>query len=415
LAVVQQSHLLLVTVGFALVFSPVLVFLVFGPASSKRRRTRSDEDVTPPTFTVVAPPEEPRPTKALPEEQDEMLLSELPPAEEPRPLREAPSEAHATSPPPRAVTVPPAPVEPEVPEMSSAPTALAEKVSEFGSWSVAESQGGRSHMEDTHFVRVVDDGVVAGVFDGCGGGKASNLARDTIVTSLQRLTLTESIARAEKTVLAASRRDGNWPDACAVVLAKVTRDRLDVAWCGDSRALLALRSGPPVALTRDHNAGDAREEKRVKGLGGKVARSPQEAKASSAKKLFGKVVGHAVVFHSHSKNPKRVFPGGITLTRCLGALPLKFAKPQLVLADPEVVGRDLDGTELFLLLASDGIFEMLSDDKVVDTVKAALTANEDPSKALVAAATASGSTDNITALVLNLRPSSSSSSSSSSE
>jgi len=402
LAVVQQSHLLAVTVGVALVFSPVLVFLVFGPP----RKTTE-----PPPPTLVTPREPAKEDarrvdfpKVEEEEPDEMLLSELPPmVEEPEGLREAPSEVRAKSPPPRMVRVPREPREIEVPETASAPTAPPKLPSSgFGSCSMSESQGGRKHMEDTHFATSLDDDVmIAGVFDGCGGGRASKLARDTIVKSSQN-SLVAAIAEAEKTVLAASRREGNWPDACAVVLAKVRNATLDVAWCGDSRALLGTMKGP-VALTRDHNAGDALEEKRVKQAGGKVARSAAEAKAGSAKKMFGKVVGSAVAFQTHSKNPKRVFPGGITLTRCVGALPLKYAKPQLVLATPETATRHLDGTELFVLLASDGIFEALSDAKVSDTVLAAFNAKKDPSKALIAAATAAGSTDNVTALVVNLR------------
>mmetsp|Transcript_16542 Transcript_16542/g.53860 ORF Transcript_16542/g.53860 Transcript_16542/m.53860 type:complete len:489 (-) Transcript_16542:678-2144(-) len=470
LAVVQQSHLLAVTVGVALACVPLVVYVVFGVKKEsavlpKDEPTAADEMLVSelpkmPSFVSLPEEEEEAPppkevvlAPAVLVQEDAALWKkeptkkeEVPPDVElsPREDLERPLDAGPTQEEPAVVEEPAVPEvktfteeeEEEHPSASSssslskakalaaepassrlAPSVPLEKsvthpeVPEagFGSVSTYDAQGGRPTMEDAHFVVPLEDGVVAAVFDGCGGKRASEFARDRMKTLVEKEDdLRACIEATEKATLLAARKGGNWPDACAVVLASLKEDALDVAWLGDSRAVLARGGSDDDAaplkahcLTRDHNAGDAREEKRIKLAGGRVARSVSEARAGSAKKFFGKVVGSAVAFSTHKNNPKRVWPGGITLTRCVGALPLKYAKPQLVIATPETATIHLRGDERFLVLASDGVFENLDDQAVVQIVHDA-AGQQNPAKALIEAAQASGSKDNITAIVLAL-------------
>ncbi len=101
------------------------------------------------------------------------------------------------------------------------------------------------------------------------------------------------------------------------------------------------------------------------------------------------------------KSRWRLFPGGITLTRALGGLPLKKAKPQLLVAAPEYSTRQLDGTEKFLIVACDGVWDTLSNDQAVACVDAALAlGSANPAEVLVKKASDAGSEDNITAAVI---------------
>eukprot|EP00633_Aureoumbra_lagunensis_P009316 CAMPEP_0197322130 /NCGR_PEP_ID=MMETSP0891-20130614/68295_1 /TAXON_ID=44058 ORGANISM="Aureoumbra lagunensis, Strain CCMP1510" /NCGR_SAMPLE_ID=MMETSP0891 /ASSEMBLY_ACC=CAM_ASM_000534 /LENGTH=503 /DNA_ID=CAMNT_0042814369 /DNA_START=36 /DNA_END=1547 /DNA_ORIENTATION=+ len=285
-----------------------------------------------------------------------------------------------------------------------------------------ESQGGRSHMEDAHFISRSGEIIALGVFDGCGGSRASSLARDFLSGLAAKKgfgttekALIEALNETEKITLATSRKQGNWPDASTAVLATVNEynTKLNIAWIGDSRAVLATQQGSKVQahlLTNDHNAENPKEEVRIKEAGGSVGRSQKEASASGKRKMLAKVVGSSLAFKTKSKNPKRVFPGGITLTRALGGLPLKRTTPKLVIAQAESLSRTLDGSERFIILASDGVFECLSPQDAVDAVKPHILANSystsssgiTPAQALINGAVESGSSDNLTAVVLQL-------------
>ena len=94
----------------------------------------------------------------------------------------------------------------------------------------------------------------------------------------------------------------------------------------------------------------------------------------------------------------RCYPGGITLTRCLGGLPLKTKPTRIVTAAPQSVSRRLDGTEAFVILACDGVWDVLDARAACDVVKA--SAPHDAAESLCQAAHARGSTDNITAVVV---------------
>lgn len=278
-------------------------------------------------------------------------------------------------------------------------------------------QGKRAIMADAQVIAPMSENcVVCGVFDGCGGNKVSAFAAKTVSKLVKgEGDLSDILRKAEEKCLAMATRS-RWQDATTAVLAKVdwstNRRRLDVAWIGDSRCVVGRRDGTAVSLTRDHNAGEKGEERRIKLAGGRVARSDSEARSGSSRKLLSKVVGPEAVFKTNRANPKRVYPGGITLTRAIGALPLKNAKPQLVIAEPESRSKRLDDDDVFALLASDGLFESLDNQQAVDFVRDALAeklpkmnkaaALASVVEALVWNSQSQGSTDNTTVILVDL-------------
>ena len=270
--------------------------------------------------------------------------------------------------------------------------------------------GRRESMQDAHFAVADKKGAVAGVFDGCGGARASRACADLLGGDEDRrralrdagageAAIAAWLEACEARVLAASEA-GGWIDASTALVARVNGNDVAVGWLGDSRAVLAVDDGKgglaALDLSVDHKASNPREAKRVRAAGGFVGRTEQEARASGARALLGKMAP-ALAFRANKRSAFRVYPGGIALTRCIGARPLKFKN--LVTATPETFARPCDGAEAFLILACDGVWDVLDGAAAVKCCAA--VAPEKAAETLVYHAHNKGSTDNLTAVVLS--------------
>ncbi|KAL4514291.1 hypothetical protein Ndes2526A_g04006 [Nannochloris sp. 'desiccata'] len=149
-------------------------------------------------------------------------------------------------------------------------------------------------------------------------------------------------------------REEDWqgPAAgCTAVCAMVRNGDLIVANAGDSRCVLS-RNGQAVALTQDHKPMDPEEYDRIIKAGGFVA--------------DGRV------------------NGSLNLSRALGDLEYKQSKnlppeAQMVTAFPEIRSEKLQpGTDEFLILACDGIWDVLTNQEAVDFVRERLLAGKTP-------------------------------------
>ncbi|MEM1145933.1 MAG: PP2C family protein-serine/threonine phosphatase [Pseudomonadota bacterium] len=269
-----------------------------------------------------------------------------------------------------------------------------------GVLSCAGHTGGRASMEDACCLLCVNT-TGGGVFDGAGGSRAAELAARSVRDFYAKLeqpdasegTLRECLAATEHATLAAARM-AKWPDATTAVVAVCDMDVIRVAWVGDSVALLVSKSGGFELLSDPpHVASTPSEARRVKLAGGRVGRSETEAGASKARKLVGKL-SPAAAFGARKNNPKRVYPGGITLTRALGGLPLKYSSgPQLVVSQPDLASRNRSANDLAIVLASDGLLERLEPSRVVHLLNTCLP-NEAAHK-LVEAAIQENTVDNV--------------------
>ncbi|MDQ3286973.1 MAG: protein phosphatase 2C domain-containing protein [Pseudomonadota bacterium] len=103
--------------------------------------------------------------------------------------------------------------------------------SELGLWLVADGMGGHEH-----------------------GEVASALARESIVREVRDGTpLTQAIRIADEEIIRTSRRrHGGLPMGTTVVAARVSGNRFEVAWVGDSRVYL-WREGQLAQLSQDHS------------------------------------------------------------------------------------------------------------------------------------------------------------------
>ncbi|KAL6960281.1 protein-serine,threonine phosphatase [Sarracenia purpurea var. burkii] len=128
------------------------------------------------------------------------------------------------------------------------------------------------------------------------------------------------------------------------VVAVVTADRIVVANCGDSRAVLC-RAGRALPLSSDHKPDRADELARIEASGGRV--------------IF--------------VNGARV-EGILAMSRALGD---KFLKP-IVTSEPEISFIERDPDDECLILASDGLWDVMSSDLACEVASECLREGNPP-------------------------------------
>ncbi|EEC16771.1 ca(2+)/calmodulin-dependent protein kinase phosphatase, putative, partial [Ixodes scapularis] len=151
------------------------------------------------------------------------------------------------------------------------------------------------------------------------------------------------------------------------------QSHLYVGWLGDSQAMLARR-GVALPLVNPHKPEREDERKRIEDLGGMV-----------------------VMMGIWRVN------GSLAVSRAIGDAEHK----PYVISEPDVLSVELDGSEDFLVLGCDGLWDQLMPQDVANRVYQAVLDDPDGapyvSHALVQGARDLGSGDNITAIVVFLR------------
>lgn len=104
---------------------------------------------------------------------------------------------------------------------------------------------------------------------------------------------------------------------------------------GDSRAIIVRRDGTTVALSEDHKPDLMRETKRINALGGRVIH-------------WGRWRVEGVLAVSRSIGDARLKP--------------------YVTAEPDVIEHELGEDDMFLVVASDGVWDTMSNDLVAKFV-----------------------------------------------
>jgi serine/threonine protein phosphatase PrpC len=160
------------------------------------------------------------------------------------------------------------------------------------------------------------------------------------------------------------------------------RRTLIVANIGDSRAVLC-RNESAFDLTRDHKPNDPIERKRIEAAGGYV-------KWHGHVDILGDPIPGTGVYRVN---------GIISLSRAIGD---RTERP-VVTAEPDISVLPLqDETDDFIVLATDGLWDVMSSSDVVSFVHALMNSEEGDSIAamLVEEALRRGSDDNITVIIV---------------
>lgn len=251
-------------------------------------------------------------------------------------------------------------------------------------------QGEPKYMED----RVVccalpgrAGALFAAVYDGHVGHAAAEFCQsklhEALASKLQLAGDVESALQAafietNATFLKESGEDKSGTTACAIV-------RMDgvlyIANAGDSRCVLRSASGVEQ-LTVDHKPDDKAETTRIEAAGGEVYDFEDGAGA--------RVCG----------------PDGAMLacSRSIGDRPFKMTDPPFVTPEPDTFNRQIAEGDDFVIVASDGVWDVMSNQKACSVVSAALTSGtpQTAAKALCDEALDAGSEDNISAVVVRL-------------
>ncbi|KAG5175100.1 phosphatase 2C-like domain-containing protein [Tribonema minus] len=166
-----------------------------------------------------------------------------------------------------------------------------------------------------------------------------------------------------------------------------------VAHVGDCRCVVG-RGGRAVALTSDHKPARKDEAQRVEAAGGYVSR--------------GCVNGVLRVTRSFGDIHCKVFPPRNTLSTAEGPAPLAsdglWGSDQQIIAKPELCTFEVSPEDEFMILASDGIWDVVHDQGAVNFVQRRLFAHRDVQRASkeLADKAATRSTDNCSCIIVCL-------------
>ncbi|XP_035915717.1 protein phosphatase 1B [Anopheles stephensi] len=223
-------------------------------------------------------------------------------------------------------------------------------------YGVGSMQGWRCEMEDAYHAKTglgesLEDWNYFAVFDGHAG---DNVAKHCAANLLQRIITTTEFGNNDITKgihtgflqLDESMRDlpelatGVDKSGTTAVCAFISRQHLYVANCGDSRAVLC-QNGQPIFSTQDHKPILPGEKERIMNAGGSVV-------------------------------VQRV-NGSLAVSRALGDFTYKNVKDlgqceQLVSPEPEIFCRDREPADEFLVLACDGVWDVMSNEELCQFV-----------------------------------------------
>ncbi|XP_062086056.1 probable protein phosphatase 2C 25 [Humulus lupulus] len=251
-------------------------------------------------------------------------------------------------------------------------------------YSVYCKRGRREAMEDRYSVGLNLQGdskqAFFGVFDGHGGSKAAEFAAD----NLEKNVLAELMSRDGDDIEEAVKHGYLNTDSdflkedlrggSCCVTALIREGNLVVSNAGDCRAVMS-RGGAAEALTSDHRPSREDEKVRIENMGGYV---------------------------DLCRGVWRI-QGSLAVSRGFGDRHLK----QWVIAEPETRVLQIQPEHEFLILASDGLWDKVSNQEAVDTVRSLCVGVDKPEplfacKKLVEVATSRGSFDDISVMLIQL-------------
>jgi len=131
------------------------------------------------------------------------------------------------------------------------------------------------------------------------------------------------------------------PSGCTAVCVLLKNNKIYCANCGDSRAVASV-AGQVQELSFDHKPSNEEETRRIVAAGGYV-----ELNRVNGNLALSRAMGD-FMFKRNTKKPP---------------------EEQIVIAYPEVIVKDIEEDHEFILLACDGIWDVLSNQEVVSFVR----------------------------------------------
>lgn len=238
-------------------------------------------------------------------------------------------------------------------------------------------RGKRVTMEDFYDIKTskIDGETICmfGIFDGHGGSRAAEYLKEHLFDNLMKhplfmtdtkLAISETYQQTDVEFLE-SERDTFRDDGSTASTAVLLGNHLYVANVGDSRTVIS-KAGKAIPFSEDHKPNRSDERKRIENAGG--------------------VVMWAGTWR---------VGGVLAMSRAFGNRMLK----QFVVAEPEIQDQEIDEEFELLVLASDGLWDVVPNEDAVLLARG----EEEPEAAarkLTEAAFTRGSADNITCIVV---------------
>ena len=207
-----------------------------------------------------------------------------------------------------------------------------------------------------------------GVFDGHGGSGCSLYLKNNLhkfIKNFSKEAIREAINITEQKFLKEEALDekGEVKDqsgSCGI-MAMIQNNKCIVANVGDSR-LVVYRNKKVFFCSEDHKPGSNIEKERISKAGGKIYQTPS---------LFP--------LYQNGKEieiPWRVLPGRLSVSRTFGDVEAKEEKfggnKNVVVALPDITEIELNDEFNFIILGCDGIFDVLSNEEILECVKIVL-------------------------------------------
>ncbi|CAH9110483.1 unnamed protein product [Cuscuta epithymum] len=238
-------------------------------------------------------------------------------------------------------------------------------------------RGRRASMEDFYDIKSsnIDGQTIClfGIFDGHGGSRAAEYLKKNLFENLlkhpefvtnTKSAISETYQQTDKEFLE-SEKDTLRDDGSTASTAVLVGNHLYVANVGDSRTIISVK-GKAIALSDDHKPNRSDERKRIENAGG--------------------IIMWAGTWR---------VGGVLAMSRAFGNRMLK----QFVVAEPEIQDQAIDeGLEL-LVLASDGLWDVVPNEDAISLAESA-ESPEAAARKLTETAFARGSADNITCIVV---------------
>lgn len=225
---------------------------------------------------------------------------------------------------------------------------------------MSDMQGWRVEMEDAHTVLPSVDGwpdhSFFGVFDGHGGSLVSKHVAEHLVPVIAKKGAfdardTEALSAAMRAGFISLDEDmrelpqvksGEDHSGSTGITSVVGKEFILVANCGDSRAVLSRVDSATVWGSEDHKPNNEPEQKRIEAAGGSVV--------------------------------NRRVNGDLAVSRAFGDFLYKHrqdlpAEKQQVSVEPEFTELPRRGDEEYLILCCDGIWDVMSNEEVVEFVR----------------------------------------------
>lgn len=218
---------------------------------------------------------------------------------------------------------------------------------------VSSMQGWRCEMEDAHYARTclkergLENWSYFAVFDGHAGVKVSDHCAKHLLTYIidtEEFRNEDIVAGIHSGFLRLDEKmrylpelaSGDDKSGTTAVVAFISSEHVYIANCGDSRAILC-RNEQPVFCTQDHKPILPGEKQRIQNAGGSV--------------MIQRV------------------NGSLAVSRALGDYDYKSSKElgqceQLVSPEPEIFVHERDPQDQFLVLACDGIWDVMNNQEV---------------------------------------------------